>query len=53
MLDIVTIGTATRDAFIRSQAFQALPSHNGNPEKLECVVLGSKITIEDIVFTFF
>jgi len=57
-LDIITIGTATRDVFFRSPKFKVLR----DPEYLkklgfvtgeaECFALGSKISVEAPVFTF-
>lgn len=58
MLDIVTIGTATRDAFLRSPAFKVLKDAE-HLKKLgfvtgeaECFALGSKLTVEPPVFAF-
>lgn len=57
MFDVITIGTATRDIFLRSSLFKTLhdPKHL---EKLgfktgeaECFALGSKLEVEKPVFT--
>lgn len=58
MFDIITIGTATRDVFLRSPKFKVLK----DPEHLkklgfvtgeaECFALGSKLAVEAPVFTF-
>lgn len=56
MIDILTIGTATRDAFLGSPLFRVLrdPDHLskiGFPTgEAECFALGSKIEIPDIIF---
>ena len=51
MYDVVTIGAATRDVFVKSTAFEI---HEGShpPESLEgCFPLGAKIEIDDLVAT--
>ena len=57
MLDVITIGTATRDIFLRSNQLKILK----DPKRLkklgfktgeaECLSLGSKIQVEEPVFT--
>lgn len=50
MFDVVTIGAATRDVFIKSTAFEV---HDGDhpPESIEgCFPLGAKIEIDDMIF---
>lgn len=51
MYDVITIGAATRDVFIRSKAIEThAASHS--PTGIEaCLPLGSKVPIDDIHFT--
>lgn len=56
MFDVLSIGTATRDVFLRSRLFKVFRDP-GHIEKLgfptgeaQCFALGSKIDIEDITF---
>lgn len=51
MFDVITFGTATRDAFVRSEAFKIIESGKFITGKAECFPLGSKIEIPEIVFT--
>ena len=57
MLDIITIGTATRDVFLRSNQLKILkdPKHlkklGFKTGEAECLSLGSKIQVEEPVFT--
>lgn len=57
MYDVITIGTATRDVFIKSSLFKVLkdPQHlkkiGFKTGEAECFALGSKIEIEQPVFT--
>ncbi len=57
MLDIITVGTATRDVFLASRDFKVLkdPKHLdklGFPKgEAACFALGSKLEIKDPVFT--
>ncbi len=57
MLDVLTVGTATRDVFLASKDFKVLkdPKHLdklGFPKgEAACVALGSKLEIRDPVFT--
>lgn len=57
MLDVLTIGTATRDVFLTSKGFRVLkdPKHLekiGFPKgEAACVALGSKIEVDSPVFT--
>ncbi len=51
MYDIVTIGSATRDVFLRSKHFQVIKSPKFFTGKAQCFTLGTKIPIEDIDFT--
>ncbi len=57
MLDVITIGTATRDVFLRSNQLKILkdPKHlkklGFKTGEAECLSLGSKIQVEEPVFT--
>jgi ribokinase len=57
MLDVITVGTATRDVFLRSTLFRLIrdPEHlkkMGFPSgEAECFALGAKVDIEKPVFT--
>lgn len=52
MLDIITIGTATRDALAKSASFKIIHAKKGvEAHGLECVPLGSKIEIGEMEFT--
>ncbi len=58
MFDIITIGTATKDIFLQSPLFRVIkdPQHlseaKGFPTgEAECFALGSKIEVENLVFT--
>ncbi|MBI2052447.1 MAG: carbohydrate kinase family protein [Candidatus Sungbacteria bacterium] len=50
MFDVITIGTATRDAFLKSEAFKVVST----PEFVSgwglCLPAGGKIDLEDVVF---
>ncbi|MEK9155580.1 MAG: carbohydrate kinase family protein [Patescibacteria group bacterium] len=49
MPSILTIGSATRDVFLFSKAFKVMPMP-GQPNVLaECVTLGAKIDVDDLV----
>ncbi|MBI2278930.1 MAG: carbohydrate kinase family protein [Candidatus Brennerbacteria bacterium] len=58
MFDIITIGTATRDVFLRSPKFKVLrdPEHLKKlgfvTGEAECFALGSKLSVEAPVFAF-
>ena len=51
MYDIITIGAATRDVFLISPAFVAIKSKKFATGAGECVALGSKIEVSDLVLT--
>ena len=51
MYDIITIGSATRDVYLISDKFMAIPSKKFPSGMGECVALGSKIEIHDMVLT--
>lgn len=50
MLDVITIGTATRDAFVRSQEFKIKSSPMFLAGESLCLPAGAKIDVDDIVF---
>ncbi|MBI4591900.1 hypothetical protein HY733_00400 [Candidatus Uhrbacteria bacterium] len=51
MYDIITIGAATRDVFLVSDAFVAIKSKKFATGAGECVALGSKIEVSDLILT--
>ncbi|MBI2450725.1 MAG: carbohydrate kinase family protein [Parcubacteria group bacterium] len=51
MYDIITIGTATRDVFLKSPAFKILRDPSFATGQAECFALGSKIEAPEIYFT--
>ncbi|KKU33327.1 MAG: PfkB family kinase, nonfunctional [Candidatus Uhrbacteria bacterium GW2011_GWE2_46_68] len=51
MLDIITIGGATRDTFLVSDAFVAIHSKTFSSGTGECLNLGDKIELDDLVLT--
>ncbi|MEK7123918.1 MAG: carbohydrate kinase family protein [Patescibacteria group bacterium] len=51
MYDVITIGTATRDAFVKSPAFKVIKSPEFITGEAECFSLGSKIKVPEIIFT--
>lgn len=51
MYDIITIGAATRDVFLISNAFVAIKSKKFATGTGECVALGSKIEVGELVLT--
>jgi len=51
MYDIITIGSATRDVFLISEQFIALKTNRVSTGVAECMALGSKVEIKDIIFT--
>jgi ribokinase len=51
MEDVITIGSATRDVFLRSRDIIALRSARFQTGMGECIPLGSKIEIDEIRFT--
>ncbi|TSC90784.1 MAG: ribokinase family sugar kinase, partial [Parcubacteria group bacterium Gr01-1014_2] len=51
MLDVITIGSATRDVFLKSEGVE-LRKHSDSPTGIEqCFPLGLKIPIKELVFT--
>ena len=51
MFDVITIGSATRDVILESDKFVTLSSKKFNNGIGECVALGSKIELDNIIFT--
>lgn len=49
--DIITIGSATRDVFMKSEQFKIIEDKSFSTGQGECFALGSKIEIENVVFT--
>src|SRR3989344_7825935 len=49
--DVITIGSATRDIFMKSEQFKIVEDKSFATGQGECFALGSKIEIKDIVFT--
>ena len=51
MLDIISIGSATRDVYLKSEGFE-IRRHADSPTGIEqCFPLGSKIEVKQVVFT--
>lgn len=48
--DVITIGAATRDVFLRSKAIRIVRDASFSTGEGECFALGSKIEVDDIVF---
>lgn len=48
--DVVTIGAATRDVFVRSKQFENVPSDSAPDGYNACLPLGAKIPVEELVF---
>lgn len=51
MYDVITIGSGLRDVFLLSDQFKLIANADFEGGKAECVALGSKIEINDIVLT--
>lgn len=51
MLDVITIGSATRDVFLKSEGVE-IRKHADSPSGMEqCFPLGAKIPIKELIFT--
>lgn len=50
MFDVITIGASTRDVFLVSKEFQIINSPRFAGGQAECVALGSKIDVDEIVY---
>lgn len=48
--DVITIGAATRDVFLRSKAIKVIRDDSFSTGEAECFALGSKIDVDQIVF---
>lgn len=51
MHDIITIGSATRDVFLRSHAWETHASDHSPTGFEQCLPLGAKLPVDDITFT--
>lgn len=51
MLDVITFGTATRDAFVKSEGFSVEEISRFTTGKGLCMPLGAKLDVEDMFFT--
>ena len=51
MFDVITIGAAVRDIFLVSKNFQSINSPSFVGGQTECVALGSKLEIDNIIFS--
>lgn len=51
MYDVITIGAAVRDVFLISDNFEKIKSPKSATGAFECVSLGSKIPVNDIILT--
>jgi len=49
--NIISIGSATRDVFMKSEQFKIIEDKRFSTGQAECFALGSKIEIKNIVFT--
>lgn len=50
MLDVITIGAATRDVFLRSRAFRIIRDRHFTAGQAMAIPLGSKIPVDEIIF---
>ena len=51
MFDVITIGSSTRDIFLKTFAFRVVESGESPNGRLECVPLGAKLEADDIFFS--
>lgn len=49
-LDVITIGTATRDAFLKSKEFKRISTPEYQSGEGLCLPAGAKIEVDDIIF---
>ena len=49
-LDVITIGTATRDAFLRSKDFKRISTPEYESGEGLCLPAGAKVEVDDIIF---
>jgi len=50
MFDFITVGSSTRDVFVRSSALEIIDCDHSPSGEDACFPLGSKVEIEDLVF---
>lgn len=50
MHDVITIGSATRDVFLRSKHIRIMDDPTFSTGEAQCFALGSKIDVQDILF---
>ncbi len=50
MYDVITVGSATRDVFIRSKALHPHPAKDVATHVEACFPFGAKITVDEIIF---
>lgn len=48
--DVITIGSATRDIFVRSSHFENIPSDSAPDGFNACLPMGAKIAVDDLIF---
>ena len=48
--NIITIGAATRDVYLKSRAIKIIRDHSFSTGEGECFALGSKIEIDELIF---
>lgn len=51
LFDVVTIGSAVQDVFLRSKSFEETPDEHAPDGVSTCLALGAKIGLDDIIFT--
>lgn len=51
MFDVITIGTATRDAFVKSKDFKIISTPSFVTGQGLCLPAGAKVEVDDMVFT--
>ncbi len=50
VFDIITIGAATRDIFVRSSHFESVPSKDAPDGYNACFPMGAKISVDNLIF---
>ena len=48
MFDVITIGSATRDIFLKSKSFEIVKKEGS--EQYECIPFGQKVNVEEIEY---
>ena len=51
MFDVVTFGSATREVFLKSAGLRTVKNSKFETGEAACLSLGSKVDVDDIVFT--